>query len=195
MSIAASDAQDRYGADVTAQLLPDTDHPAPVVVRPPRWLEAVGQVIDGAVMLIGGVLIILVLANVALHVMARDIAWVTELGELMMVWVTFLGGAAASRRNAHMTINEIVDKLSPEKRRWADAAIQLFCLVILGFLFIFGWKIVAGSWGSVLTTLNWPMAWQYMPLPLSAIVMAAFLLWDLLLILRNVPREQRYLEE
>lgn len=165
------------------------------LVRAPLPLRLLGKLVDGSVMLIGGVLIVLVLANVALHVMSRDIAWVTELGELMMVWVTFLGGAAAARRNAHMSINEIVDKLSPEKRRWADAAIQLFCLAILGMLFVFGWKIVAGSWGSVLTTLNWPMAWQYMPLPLSAALMAVAVIWDLRLILLGVPREQRYEEE
>lgn len=165
------------------------------LVEPPFVLGVLGKMVDWAVMTIGGILIALVLANVALHLLSKDIAWVTELGELMMVWATFLGGAAASRRNAHMTINEIVDKLSPDKRRWADALIQAFCLAILGMLLFFGWKIVAGSWGSVLTTLNWPMAWQYMPLPISSVLMMIFVGWDMNLILRGVPREQRYHEE
>jgi TRAP-type C4-dicarboxylate transport system permease small subunit len=37
------------------------------------------------------------------------------------------------------------------------------------------------------------MAWQYMPLPVSACLMLIFSFWDLLLIVRAVPREQRYL--
>jgi hypothetical protein len=36
------------------------------------------------------------------------------------------------------------------------------------------------------------MAWQYMPLPLGAGLMLVFTGWDLILILRGVPREQRY---
>jgi TRAP-type C4-dicarboxylate transport system permease small subunit len=51
---------------------------------------------------------------------------------------------------------------------------------------------VNGSWGNVLTTLEWPMAWQYMPMPLGMGLMMVFVGWDLVLILRGFPREQRY---
>jgi TRAP-type C4-dicarboxylate transport system permease small subunit len=57
---------------------------------------------------------------------------------------------------------------------------------------VFGVRIVQSSWGNVLTTLEWPMAWQYMPLPLGMGLMGVFVAWDLILILRGVPREQRY---
>ena len=61
---------------------------------------------------IGAVMIVLVFINVLLHVVSKDIAWVTELAELLMVWVTFLGGACAARRGAQMTITEFIDKLA-----------------------------------------------------------------------------------
>ena len=154
-----------------------------------RWL---GRLVDAAVIGIGAAMVALVFLNVVLHVFGKDLAWVTELGELMMVWVTFLGGAAAARRGAHMTITEFLDKLGPARRRSADAAIQCLCLAVLGFLLFFGWRIVQGSWGNTLTTLEWPMAWQYMPLPLGAALMLVFGVWDLLQILRGVPRELRY---
>ena len=53
-------------------------------------------------------------------------------------------------------------------------------------------RIVQGSWGNVLTTLEWPMAWQYMPMPVGMGLMMVFVGWDLVLILRGFPREQRY---
>ncbi len=157
-----------------------------------RWL---GLLVDGAVIALGAVLIVLVLTNVLLHVVARDLAWVTELGEFIMVWVTFLGGVAAAQRNSHMAITELLDKFEPAARRRADILVQSICLVVLGVLAVFGWRIVAGSWGSVLTTLDWPMAWQYLPLPLSAVLMIIFMGADLLLTLRGVPRERRYPKE
>lgn len=158
----------------------------------PTWLRYIGKAVDIAVIMIGGALATLIFINVVLHAMAKDLAWLTELGELMMVWVTFLGGAAAAQRGAHMSINEFLDKLPAAKRRWADAAVQLFTLTLLGVVFVYGVRIVQSSWDNVLTTLEWPMAWQYVPMPLGIGLMAVFVGWDLLLILRGVPREQRY---
>lgn len=154
-----------------------------------RWLS---KAVDWSVILIGATLITLVFTNVVLHAFAKDFAWMTELGELLMVWVTFLGGAAAARRGGHMAIGEFLDKLSMDKRRLADGAIQVFCLVILGVLLYYGTRIVIGGWDNVLTTLEWRMSWQYLPLPLGAALMVVFIGWDLLQILRGVPRELRY---
>ena len=74
---------------------------------------------------IGGALATLIFINVVMHAMGKDLAWLTELGELMMVWVTFLGGAAAAHRGAHMSINEFLDKLT----RSAGAGPTLRCSV------------------------------------------------------------------
>jgi TRAP-type C4-dicarboxylate transport system permease small subunit len=158
----------------------------------PLFIRAIGRVVDWAVILIGAMLAILIFINVVLHALSKDLAWLTELGELMMVWVTFLGGAAAAQRGAHMSINEFLDKLSTSRRRWADAAVQCFTLVLLVVVLYYGIRIVQGSWGNVLTTLEWPMAWQYISMPLGIALMGIFVGWDLIQILRGVPREQRY---
>jgi TRAP-type C4-dicarboxylate transport system permease small subunit len=175
-----------------AELTPDGARPLPPPTPLPRWLRWLGRVVDGAVICIGGALATLIFINVVLHAVGKDLAWLTELGELLMVWVTFLGGAAAAQRGAHMSINEFLDKLSVPSRRWADAAVQSFTLVVLAVVLFYGLAIVRGSWSTTLTTLEWPMAWQYMPLPLGMSLMATFVGWDLLLILRDVPRERRY---
>ena len=160
--------------------------PLPIVLA---WLA---RAVDISVISIGAVLIGLVFTNVVLHAFAKDFAWMTELGEFLMVWVTFLGGVAAAQRGTHMAIGEFLDKLDAVKRRWADAAVQAFCLVVLAVLLFYGLRIMAGGWDNVLTTLEWPMAWQYMPLPLGAGLMLIFVGWDFLQILRGVPRELRY---
>ena len=160
--------------------------PSPLLIR---WT---GKCVDGAVISIGAALAALIFTNVVLHAFGKDLAWLTELGELLMVWVTFLGGAAAAQRGAHMTINEFLDKLTPARRRWADAAVQIFTLVVLAIVLFYGLRIVGGSWGNVLTTLEWPMAVQYIPLPLGIGLMALFIGWDLIQILRGISRDQRY---
>lgn len=169
--------------------------PALELVPTPALIHWVGKVVDYSVILIGGSMAAMIFINVVLHAMHKDLAWLTELGEFLMVWVTFLGGAAAAQRGAHMSINEFLDKLEPAGRRWADAAVQAFTIVIFAVVMYYGVGIVQGSWGSVLTTLEWPMAWQYMPLPVGSALILLFTVWDLILILRGVPREQRYLSD
>jgi TRAP-type transport system small permease protein len=161
----------------------------PAAPAPVRWL---GRAVDWAVIGIGATMAILVFFNVCLHLIRKDLAWVTELGELLMVWVTFLGGACAAQRGAHMTITEFIDKLEPPSRRWADAAVQALCLGMLIILTRYGWSLVNANWDNQLTVLEWPMAWQYMGMALGSTLMAVFVAWDLWLVLRGMPRSERY---
>ena len=174
-----------------------TSFPGAEVTRPqrradPALIRWIAKGVDWSVIGLGGSLAVLIFINVLMHAAGKDLAWLTELGEMIMVWVTFLGGAAAAQRGAHMSINEFLDKLSTPARRWADAAVQTFTLLVLAVVFYYGIGIVRSSWSTELTTLEWPMAWQYLPLPLGMALMATFVGWDLLLILRGVPHEQRY---
>ncbi|MCY7308180.1 MAG: TRAP transporter small permease [Rhodoferax sp.] len=141
---------------------------------------------------IGAAMTALVFLNVSLHIIHLDLAWVTELGELMMVWVTFLGGACAAQRGAHMTITEFIDKLEAPQRRWADAAVQLVCLGMLFILTRYGWALVNRNWGNQLTVLEWPMAIQYMGMAVGCSLMGLFVGFDLWQILCGIPRDQRY---
>ena len=160
--------------------------PAPLPIR------LLGRAADWAVIVIGATMATLVFLNVSLHLIDRDLAWVTELGELLMVWVTFLGGACAAQRGAHMTITEFIDKLTPARRRWADAAVQALCVAMLLILTRYGWSLVAGNWGNELTVLAWPMAVQYMGMAVGCTLMTVFVGFDLWQTLRGVPRELRY---
>ena len=170
--------------------------PATPMLKPvapaPMPIRLLGRTVDWAVITIGAVMATLVFVNVCLHLFHKDLAWVTELGELLMVWVTFLGGACAAQRGAHMTITEFIDKLRPPSRRWADLAVQSASLAMLLVLVRYGWSLVNTNWGNQLTVLEWPMALQYMGMAVGCTLMALFVAWDVWQIARGVPRDQRY---
>ena len=167
--------------------------------RPPaprRHPCGCGAAVDWTLVAIGAVMIVLVFCNVVMHVFDQDIAWTTELCEFLMVWVTFLGGASAARRGAHMTITEFIDKLTGKSRLKADAAVQT---VVPGRCWCCwsgtGMGIVMANWGNILTVLDWPMAFQYLALPVGSAVSLVFVAYDLIQILRGKPREERYGDE
>lgn len=172
------------GAD--AGLLPA----GPRAPWPIRWL---GRMVDWSVVLIGATMASLIFSNVIVHnAFDGDIAWTTEFCELLMVWVTFLGGAAATRRGAHMVIGELLDRLSPASRQVADATIQIVILVTLGLLVWYGIGIADAGRMSVLTVLGWPMATQYAALPVASAITMIFVAWDLVEILRGRQHDERY---
>jgi len=163
--------------------------PGPAAPAPIRYL---GVAVDWAVVVIGAVMVTLVFINVLLHVVGRDLAWVVELSELLMVWVTFLAGAAAARRGTHMTITEFLDKLSGMPRVAADAIIQLVVLCMLGILVWYGAGLTNASWGNELTVLGIAMAWQYLALPVGAAATFVFVAWDLAQILAGKSAIERF---
>lgn len=163
--------------------------PGPAAPAPVRFL---GAVVDWAVVAIGAVMVTLVFLNVILHVFGRDLAWVIELSEMLMVWVTFLAGASAARRGAHMSITEFLDKLAGRGRIVANAAIQLIALAMLGILVWYGAGLTNASWGNELTVLGIAMAWQYLALPVGAAAMFVFVAWDLVQILAGKSAAERF---
>jgi TRAP-type transport system small permease protein len=160
--------------------------PAPL---PIQWL---GRLVDWSVVMIGAVMVVLVFFNVLSHAIGKDLAATTELCELLMVWVTFLGGASAARRGAHMSINEFLDKLGVSGRRWADTAIGVLCLAMLAMLIYYGMSITQTGLTNELTVLHISMAWQYAALPVGAFAMFVFMAWETYQAAIGVPREKRY---
>jgi TRAP-type C4-dicarboxylate transport system permease small subunit len=174
------------GAGPAARLLP-AGPAAPAAIA---WLA---RIVDWSIVLIGAVMATLIFANVIVHnVFHGDIAWTTEFCELLMVWVTFLGGAAATRRGAHMVVGEVVNALPVEPRRFAYAAIQLVVLSTLGLLVWYGIGIADAGLTSELTVLGWPMTTQYAALPVASAITMVFVGWDLFEILRGRTYEHRY---
>ncbi|WP_143009905.1 TRAP transporter small permease [Propionivibrio dicarboxylicus] len=155
-------------------------------------IHLLARVVDWLLVLAAAVMIVLVFFNVCAHAAGHDIAATTEACELMMVWVSFLGGASIIRRAGHMTITEFIDKLGERPRRYADFIVQLFALGVLWILLRNGLIIIDNNWGNILTVLGIPMSVQYMPLSIASGIGMVFVLYDLYQILCGISREERY---
>ena len=163
--------------------------PAPPAPAALGWL---GAAVDWSIVGIGALMIVLVFINVVMHSFGKDMAATTELCELLMVWVTFLGGAAAARRGVHMAITELIDKLGPGSRRLMDLAIAAASAAVLASLVWYGWGITVAGWTNRLTVLDIPMSFQYLALPVGSFITLIYVLWDGLLILRGRSHEERF---
>jgi TRAP-type C4-dicarboxylate transport system permease small subunit len=157
----------------------------PVSDEPPL-LRLVGRLLDWVVVLCGAGLMVLVFGNViSRFVLALDIAWSSELATFLLVWGTFLGGAAAARRRAHMRVGEIVGLLGGRTRTAAEIAI---CLVVAGTLVPvvwFGVAVAAIQWPQLTTVLYLPVGLLYLAMPVGAALSLLFVLHDAVRIARG----------
>jgi TRAP-type C4-dicarboxylate transport system permease small subunit len=158
-------------------------------------IHLLARLIDWVLVVAAAVMIVLVFFNVCAHVAGRDLAATTEACELLMVWVSFLGGASIVRRSGHMAITEFIDKLDGGERLVADFLTQLFALVVLAILFWNGLIIVGNNWGNILTVLGIPMSIQYLPLAIASGAGMIFVVYDLYQIVRGKSRRERYGED
>lgn len=155
-------------------------------------IHLLGRVIDWGLVIAAAVMIALVFFNVCTHAAGFDLAQTTETCELMMVWVTFLGGASITRRSGQMVITEFIDKIDGKARFFADFCVQLFAFGVLAILFWTGMQIISNNWGNYLVVLNIPMAYQYMPLAIGSGAAMIFVAYDLYQIVQGKSREERY---
>ena len=158
----------------------------------PALIHAFGTFVDWAAIAMGATIVCLVFTNVVLHLVNHDLAWTTELSELLMVWVTFIGGAAAARRGEHVAITELVDLLADRPHQWADGMAQLVSALVLCLLIWYGIGIAQSGWNNHLTVLDWPVSIEYLALPAGSAATLVFVLFDLTQIARGFPRSVRY---
>jgi tripartite ATP-independent transporter DctM subunit len=81
---------------------------------------------EAATILIMAVQVVVVLAGViSRYVVNRPIAGSDEIATLVLVWLTFLGGAVAQRRRSHPSVSLLVERLDPRALPYVDAATRL----------------------------------------------------------------------
>ena len=159
----------------------------PAYPAPLRWLSLA---IDACLVLGGLAVVTLVFVNATLRGAAGfDLSWSLEVTAFLLLWLTFLGCAAATARGAHMRVTEIVRSLiPPAARRWLMLAIDVLIVVVLLSLIWQGWSIAERTWHQKTTVLYWPVGLLYASMPAGMALTLLFHAWNMWLDLRGRPR-------
>lgn len=141
----------------------------------PAILRRLGDAVDIAVAATGAALALLMTANVAGRALLNsDISANVELGEFLLVWATFLGGASAARRGAHMRIVEGLLMMPRHVRRYVEVAVRTAVLAVLGALVWQGYMISMISMEQTTTVLYWPVGLLYAAMPVGSALAFVF---------------------
>ena len=106
------------------------------------------------------------------YLFANPSKFTDEIAGFLLIWVSLFGAAYVSGKNQHLAINILANKLHGQKKRMLLVAINVIIVLFAVFVFIIG-----GSWlvytrfhlGQISPTLELPLGYVYMVLPLSGI--------------------------
>lgn len=167
-----------------------------MVEGPPREgaggpLRHLDRVVEAA---IGALLVVLVataLAQVvARYVFARPFTWVLELDILLMVWATFLSGYAGVRRDAHLRVTYLLDRMTPAGRRRARLSGHVLAIVFVAVLGLRSFDVIRAMDGIDFTALPIGQAVLYWTVPVSSALMLLALVHALASEWRRPPVER-----
>ena len=146
-----------------------------------RLCALLGRALDLFLILGGGGLTAVVMANViARYIFNLSLAWVNEMGEFTLLWLTFLGGARAVQLGAHLSITELVDAAGPTLRRALHILADLTAAAVLLAMLVWGFALSAQMMGQTLSVTYIPMGLAYASMPVGAAISLLFIAHRLL---------------
>ncbi|MFZ5538858.1 MAG: TRAP transporter small permease [Pseudomonadota bacterium] len=77
-----------------------------------------------------------VTAGVVFRYVGYALVWYDEVASILLAWLTFYGSALASVKRAHIGCPELIEQLSPRRRRAFDIVAQL---LVIGFFALLLW--------------------------------------------------------
>ena len=125
-----------------------------------------------------GILVLDVTWQVFTRFVLRDpSSWTEELATFLLIWVGLLGASVALNRGAHLGIDFLVLKLSPQRRLYTElfvyACIAAFSLAVL----VVGGAVLVARTLSLQQTspaLGLPMGYVYLALPISGFFLTLY---------------------
>jgi TRAP-type transport system small permease protein len=131
------------------------------------------RVIEVAVMVAMAVVSIVVMTEVILRYTVGETLVVTEeLSRYLMVWVAFLGAVLLMRERGHIAAAGLGGWFGPFGRRVIGVVADLLSLVFLLTLTWAGLQTLPGQLDQYLTTINIPIFWFYLAIPVGSGLMA-----------------------
>lgn len=101
------------------------------------------------------------------YVFNQPLGWVYEVSIFLMMWSAFVGSAALSRENAHVSLDFLILKVPKGLRHLIQLLIELAVIVFLIIIIKYSVIMIQGLLESKSSYLRLPMYWVYSSVPVG----------------------------
>jgi TRAP-type C4-dicarboxylate transport system permease small subunit len=125
------------------------------------------------------------LIDVVTRESGHPLLFLQEVTSALFIYGIFVGSAVATRRNDHLFLSAITDKMSGATRRFFEVFNRAVVLVVGVCMVVFGWQNFLTGFGSFRMPSMLPIAYLYGVIPLCGILVALFSVEQIVNGLRN----------
>jgi len=140
--------------------------------------DRLNKVLEWAVVILLNVMLFSVLWGVfTRYFFADQSSWTDELARFMLIWVSILGAAYISGKNAHIAIDLISASMSLKARLRMEVLTGIIIsLFVLAIFLVGGLRYIYISFklGQTSAALEIPMGYIYLVLPIAGIIIIYF---------------------
>lgn len=145
-------------------------------------LQAFDRVVAWALAAVRGVCIvqaaaifvIVVVAVIARYVFGQAVSWTEEVPRYLLIWISFLAGAAGVARRDHVGFDVVFNLLPAPVRRILATLIGVLLLGFGWILFRYGIVFVQDFGADLMETIPYTNYWYYVALPISGALFMLF---------------------
>jgi TRAP-type C4-dicarboxylate transport system permease small subunit len=136
-----------------------------------------------------------VTADIVTRTIGHPWLWLQEVTSALFIYAIFIGAAAATRRNDHLYLTAIAEALHGTSRLVVEVVIRIVVLGVAACLIWYGYQNYLRGFGSFRLPSGTPIAWLYIVIPCSGILIALFTIEQLVNGIQNgfdhpEPREE-----
>jgi TRAP-type C4-dicarboxylate transport system permease small subunit len=111
------------------------------------------------------------------YVMNDPLQWPEPASVIMMVFFSFVGGAAVYRANAQIAVEALIKAVGPRTRAAMTWGVHACMLLIAAFMVGYGVHLCQITWGNTVAEFPWlSVGIVYMPIPIGGLLTLLFII-------------------
>jgi TRAP-type C4-dicarboxylate transport system permease small subunit len=163
---------------------------APIVLQADRHLKWPAlDVLEKWLMILCGICLTGFTVSTFIDVVTREtghpLLWLQEVTSTFFTYGVFVGTGVATRRNDHLYLSALTEKMSGATRRFFEVFNRMVVLLVGVGMVWFGWQNVLTGLGSFRMPSMLPMSYLYLGIPVCGALVALFSLEQIVNGLRN----------
>ena len=111
------------------------------------------------------------------YVMNDPLQWPEPASVIMMVYFSFIGGAAVYRANQQIAVEALMRAVGPRSRAGMQWGVHACMLLIAAFMIGYGVQLCVVTWGNTIAEFPWlSTGVAYMPIPIGGLLTLLFII-------------------
>ena len=111
------------------------------------------------------------------YVMNDPLQWPEPASVIMMVFFSFIGGAAVYRANQQIAVEALMNAVGTRSRTAMQWGVHACMLLVAGFMLGYGVHLCVVTWGNTIAEFPWlSTGVVYMPIPIGGFLTLLFII-------------------